>query len=171
MMATQHPMSVRDARRADFAAILTLNEASVAETSPLDLAGLTRLAAMAAYFKVFAEGDRVEGFLVGLREDAPYENENFRWFGARFSRFLYIDRVVADGHRRGKGVGSAMYADVERHARQTGVDVLTCEVNVVPENRASLAFHGHRGFVEIGRQALRSRDKTVAMLVRRLSPV
>jgi predicted GNAT superfamily acetyltransferase len=171
MMATPRSMSVRDANREDFAAILRLNETSVAETSPLDLAGLTRLASMAAYFKVLANGDRVDGFLLGLREDAPYENENFRWFGARFPRFLYIDRIVVDGERRGTGVGLALYADIEVSARQAGVDALTCEVNVVPENRASLAFHVHRGFVEIGRQSLRSRDKTVAMLVRRLSPV
>ena len=28
---------------------------------------------------------------------------------------------------------------------------LTLEVNVVPPNRASLAFHGARGYVEVGR--------------------
>jgi predicted GNAT superfamily acetyltransferase len=171
MIATQRPMSVRDAIRTDFEAIVRLNEASVAETSPLDLAALTRLASISAYFKASVNEDRVAGFLLGLREDAPYENENFRWFAARFSRFLYIDRVVVDGQRRGTGVGSALYADIERHARETGVNVLTCEVNVLPENRASLAFHDRRGFVEIGRQALRSGDKTVAMLVRRLEPV
>jgi uncharacterized protein len=161
-------LSIRDATSADFEAILRLNEASVAETSPLDAGALSSLASMSAYFKVSTNVDVVAGFLIGLREGAAYENENFRWFRERFTRFIYIDRVVVDRDRRGTGIGAALYADVERQATETGVDLLTCEVNVLPENTSSLAFHQRRGFVEVGRQSLPLRQKTVAMFVRRL---
>lgn len=163
-------MSIRDATRADFPTILELNQKSVAETSSLDGEALTALAAQANYFKVHTQGDAVIGFLIGLRESALYENVNFRWFRERFPRFIYIDRIVVDPARRGIGVGIALYLDIERHARESGVEMLACEVNVQPENKPSLEFHRNRGFVETGAQTLPQQEKVVSMLVRRLAP-
>jgi predicted GNAT superfamily acetyltransferase len=163
-------MSIRDATRSDFATILDLNAKSVAETSPLDRDALTALAGQSDYFKVCTRDGVVAGFVIGLRENRSYANVNFRWFAQRFPRFVYIDRIVVDQDRRGGGVGTALYLDLERHARQSGVDLLACEVNLQPENPASLKFHRKRGFVEVGTQELSQRGKVVAMLVRRLEP-
>jgi predicted GNAT superfamily acetyltransferase len=162
-------MTIRDATRADFLTILELNDKSVAETSPLDERGLAALAAQSDCFKVHSQGGAVTAFLIALRENARYENVNFRWFCERYPRFIYIDRIVVAPDRRGAGIGAALYEDVERHARDSGIDMLACEVNVQPENQPSLEFHRNRGFVEVGTQSLPTQEKVVAMLVLHLS--
>jgi predicted GNAT superfamily acetyltransferase len=162
-------MMIRDATRADFPSILDLNDKSVAETSPLDERGLAALAAQSDYFQVHSQGAAVTAFLIALRESAGYENVNFLWFCQRYPRFIYIDRIVVAPHLRAAGIGAALYADVERHARDSGIDMLACEVNVEPENRPSLQFHLSRGFVEVGTQKLPTQGKVVAMLVLQLS--
>ena len=161
-------MSIRDASRSDFSAILELNEKSVAETSPLDMEALTALAGQSTYFKVHTQNDAVNGFMIALREDATYENANLRWFCDRYSHFIYIDRIVVDRDRRGGGIGVGFYLDVERHAKESGIEVLACEVNVEPANEPSLKFHRNRGFVEVGTQSLLLQGKVVAMLARQL---
>ena len=162
-------MSIREVTRADLPAILRLNQASVAETSDLDSAKLATLASRANYFAVFAHDDAIDGFLLGFRENAAYDNPNFRWFRDRFSRFLYIDRIVVRLEQRQRRIGSQLYEDVERHARATAVDLLTCEVNTQPANLASLDFHRKRGFVEVGTLSIPSHEKIVSLQVRRLT--
>ena len=90
-------------------------------------------------------------------------------FGERFVRFVYIDRVVVGQDRRQAGVGSMLYADVERYAVETGAERLTCEVNLAPPNPPSLAFHRQRGFAEVGTLSIPSipgSGKIVSLLVK-----
>jgi predicted GNAT superfamily acetyltransferase len=137
-------------------------------TSPVDGPALAALAASAAAFTVAVvrEGE-VAAFLLALREDAGYDNANFRWFKARHPRFLYIDRVVVgDGHRR-RGLGALLYEDLVRRGRAAAVPLIGTEVNVDPPNPASLSFHERQGFVSVGSQRLPT-GKTVTMLVKRL---
>jgi predicted GNAT superfamily acetyltransferase len=53
-------------------------------------------------------------------------------------------------------------------ATHAGHDRLVCEVNVDPPNPASDAFHGRLGFIEVGRQTIEARGKTVRYLSRSL---
>ncbi len=64
-------------------------------------------------------------------------------------RFYYLDRIVLHESLRRRGLGGLVYDDLERTAAPHGR--LTLEVNLVPRNDASLAFHGSRGYVEVGR--------------------
>lgn len=159
---------VRDAAAGDVPAILALNQASVVETSHLDEKRLALLSSQASYFRVYATGDFVAGFLLGFREGDRYENENFDWFRGRFPRFVYIDRVIVRGDQRGAGIGSVLYKDVERYAKAAGVDRLACEVNIEPPNLPSLTFHQNRGFREVGRRDIADAGKVVSMQVKRL---
>jgi predicted GNAT superfamily acetyltransferase len=153
---------------ADHDAIAALNAADVDATSPLDRDQLTNLAAMATHFSVFIAQSVVAGFLLALREDAPYDNPNFAWFRERYRRFFYIDRIVVGSAHRRRGIASALHEDLERRAVAAAVPLITCEVNLAPPNPVSLSFHRSRGFVEAGQQQLHSRGKTVAMLVKSL---
>jgi predicted GNAT superfamily acetyltransferase len=161
---------IRTATCADLDAVLALNAASAQVTSALDRAALAALVASAAVFTVVvAEGGEVAAFLLALREDARYDNANFRWFGGRYPRFLYIDRIiVGEGHRR-RGHGDLLYRDLAGRGREAAVPLLAAEVNVDPPNPASLSFHERQGFAPVGQQLLPT-GKTVVMLVKSLEP-
>lgn len=59
-------------------------------------------------------------------------------------------------HARGSGVGRALYTALEQAAVQQGANVLCCEINVLPPNPESMAFHTKMGFDVIG--TLTTRD-------------
>lgn len=159
-------MPLRDAQPSDFPTILALNEADVAVLSPLDDPRLERLHAMAAWHKVIEVEGTVAAFLLAFREDADYDSPNFRWFQKTQPAFLYIDRIVVAPAFRGLGLGRTLYEGLEVFARREGIPALTCEVDTLPPNPASLAFHARQGFQETGRQALYGGAKEVVMLVK-----
>ncbi|AXK72468.1 GNAT family N-acetyltransferase [Lysobacter sp. TY2-98] len=145
---------LRDVRAEDHPALLALNAASVAVLSPMDATRLRTLLAQCALCRVVEEAGAVRAFVLALREGAPYGSVNYRWFDARYSRFLYVDRVVVDARTRGAGLGQRLYADVFDRARCDDVPCVTCEFDLIPPNPASERFHARQGFVEVGRQTL-----------------
>ena len=142
------PLSdLRDAGPAARAAALAANAAVADATSPLDTAGLDALLACAACAPATADG---RAFAIALPETAAHDGPNFRWLQARVARFLYVDRVVVDAGLRRTGAGRALYGAVIAAADATGRPVVA-EVNRVPPNPGSDAFHAAMGFAEIGR--------------------
>lgn len=158
-------LMLRDARPADFPAILDLNEAFVAVLSPLDGERLARLHAHAALHRVIENDGRIEAFLLAFREGADYDSPNYRWFAQRYARFLYVDRVVVAGSTQARGAGSRLYRDVCAMAAREEVPFITCEFNVEPPNPVSARFHARQGFREVGRQQLAGGSKTVSLQV------
>jgi predicted GNAT superfamily acetyltransferase len=156
---------LRDATPADFPAILALNQASVAVLSPLDAPRLANLHAEAACHRVAVADGAVVAFLLAFREGASYDSVNYRWFAARYPRFLYVDRVVVDAAARGRGLADRLYDDLLAAARRQEVGLVTCEIDVVPPNPASTRFHARRGFREVGRQAVQDGKKEVSLQV------
>lgn len=155
--------TIRAAERSDFDAILALNAAEEQQTSALDLARLQSLASMAVYCKVFTVDERVAAFLIAIEDGAPYANDNYRWFVARFARFLYVDRVVVGAEFAGRKIGTKLYEDLFAFARDRGIGTVTCEYNVIPPNLASRAFHDKFGFEELGTQWVAGGSKKVSL--------
>lgn len=155
----------RPAKSADRSQMLAMNQLEVPAVSSLDRPGLDALLDMAHDVTVAWRGGHLAGFVVLLREGSDYASPNYRWFAERVPQFLYVDRVViAPDHRR-RGVGRALYEQVL--ATAGGLPVLA-EVNLIPPNTPSLAFHRTLGFEQMG-QLAHTDGKTVAML-RRSAP-
>lgn len=154
---------LRRAAPSDFDAILRINKAEVARTSAMDSNALARFAAMAAVLDVVEVEGEVVAFLLALREGAPYANDNFAWFSARYPRFLYVDRIVVDAAQAGRGIGAALYRGLFERARADAVPVVVCEYNLEPPNPASAAFHARFGFVEVGQRVYADGVRRVSM--------
>jgi len=157
-------IDLRHAEAEARAAALALNADHAEATSPLDAARLEAMLATACAAPACPDG---RAFLVAFDEGAAYDSPNFLWVRARLPRFLYVDRVVVAPDRRRAGLGRALYDVMLRAAERRGVPV-ACEVNAVPPNPVSDAFHAALGFAEIGRGAP-APGKEVRYLLRDLS--
>lgn len=149
----------------DVNAMLRVNAMDEVATSPLDAQSLNELLVQAFYVRGIAYGE--VAFLIAFDQTADYQSPNFRWFKERLTRFVYIDRVVVAATHRRQGLAKSLYKDLIEVARMTGHTALTCEVNALPANPASDAFHAALGFREIGRQSL-DNGKIVRYLERHL---
>lgn len=144
--------------RAVQAELRALNNANMRETS--FLAEEDWRALVAGSFAATCTTDGA-ALLIALDQDAEYSSVNFKWFQARRRRFVYVDRIVVSERARGQGLATCLYRDLFARSRAAGHDHVVCEVNLEPPNRASDAFHGKMGFVEMGRAELRPGGKTV----------
>jgi predicted GNAT superfamily acetyltransferase len=140
---------LRPLRDTDVADVLALNEANVSALTTMDEARLHELRDMADRFDVLDVDGAFGGFVITFAQGAPYDSQNYRWFSSRHRRFYYLDRIALHERFRRQGLGTFVYDEIERVAAPYGR--LALEVNVVPRNDASLAFHESRGYVEVGR--------------------
>jgi predicted GNAT superfamily acetyltransferase len=160
-------LTVRDVQTHELDAILALNNAAGSTILPLDGTGIARLADHASYLRVAEADGQLAGFLLALREGAPYESPNYRWFSERYPEFVYIDRIVIARPFRRLGLGRVFYADVTSYA-EVRVPVLTCEVFLEPRDDVSVLFHGTYGFQEVGQQTMAGVNRRVALLAKDL---
>lgn len=156
---------LRSAGPGDTAAIVALNAAVVAVTSPMDDARFQALLAVSSFCTVAERGGTVIGFILAMQNGAPYDNGNFQWFADRLNRFVYIDRIVIGEAARGHGLGRRLYDDLAQAAVRQGRLLMAAEMDLVPANPRSIAFHRKYGFVELGTRTLDS-GKVVSMQVR-----
>jgi predicted GNAT superfamily acetyltransferase len=147
-------------------ALLALNNAHALELSWLEPDRLAHLVAEAFLAKGIGEAD---AFLLAFDQDADYDSPNFLWFRARYPRFVYVDRIVVAGHARGRGLARRLYLDLFEQALRAGHERVVCEVNAIPPNPASDAFHADLGFVEVGSGEIHGGSKTVSYLARPLA--
>jgi uncharacterized protein len=154
---------IRPARASDSAAIVALNQAEERATSRLDAARWNELAQLATHCVVADVGGQVVAFLIAMRDGVPYVNDNFAWFSARLSRFLYVDRIVVDSAHAGLRIGSRLYEDLFRVAKSRGIATIACEYNLDPPNPASRRFHDKFGFREVGQQLVAGGAKRVSL--------
>jgi uncharacterized protein len=140
---------LRPLRDTDVADVLTLNEANVEKLATMDEARLHELRDIADRFDVLDVDGDFGGFVITFAQGAPYDSENYRWFSSRHRTFYYLDRIALHEKFRRRGLGTFVYDEIERVATPYGR--LALEVNLVPRNDPSLAFHDGRGYVEVGR--------------------
>jgi predicted GNAT superfamily acetyltransferase len=136
----------------DVDVVLAINEANVPEVGSIDLDRLRWLVERSIVALAVEVDSEVAGFTIVLPSGTAYDSVNYRWFAERFDRFAYLDRVAFTEAFRGRGLGRALYDDVDRRLVELGHDRLALEVNVEPPNEPSLAFHRRLGFAEVGRQ-------------------
>ncbi|TMK99770.1 MAG: GNAT family N-acetyltransferase [Actinobacteria bacterium] len=157
-------MTLRELSRADWPRVLALNLASERHLSALDGTRLQYILSLARRSLVVEAGGEVVAFAVAMAPGAPYDSRNYRWFAARFERFLYLDRIAVAGSVRRRGIATQIYDAMEATAEP--LERMVCDVNVEPPNEASLAFHAARGYREVGRLA--HPEKLVALLSKEL---
>ena len=144
-------------------ALRKLNNAHARETSHLTPTKWQNVINK-AYSAICFDGS--EALLIAFDQDAVYDNANFSWFHARFSRFIYIDRIVVSEKYRGLGVAKRMYRHLFEAADQWQHRWVVCEINLMPPNRRSDAFHQKLGFHEVGRATLTKLGKSVRYIAK-----
>ncbi len=173
-----YPRSVTRATRdlvpADLAWMVPLNNSAVPAVPAMDAASLGEVLGRAdlaiAVLDVDAPDAAPVGMLLAMQPGGAYDSPNYRWFAEHGVDGLYVDRiVVADGHR-GSRLGQVLYARVFAEARRTGRAAVTCEVNTLPPNPGSLAFHGRLGFVRLAEVVDPDGLHAVAMLSAPVDP-
>lgn len=148
------------------AAFLAMNAEFVHWLSPMDAAELRKVLSIASYKRQINDG---EGVLIGYAHNANYpDHKNMQWLRGKLENFFYIDRIIIAAGAQGKGHGRALYADIEAYARAAGYDWLACEVNTVPDNPGSHAFHLRFGFKALGEQDFPDYGKAVRYYAKRL---
>jgi predicted GNAT superfamily acetyltransferase len=159
--AAPHAARLRPVHVDDLADVLALNEAEVEMLAPMDEPRFSELRRLADRFDVVEADSLFAGFVITFSPGSAYDSENYRWFSARHGeRFYYLDRFVLRPEHRRRGLGGWVYDDVERTAAAYGRMAL--EVNLVPRNDPSLAFHAARGYAEVGR--LGTEDHLVSLM-------
>jgi predicted GNAT superfamily acetyltransferase len=142
-------------------ALLALNNAHAQELSWLEPERLEYLVSEA--FLARRIGD-LDAFLLAFDQGARYDSPNYLWFRNRYERFVYVDRIVVASSARGRGYARWLYHDLFEHALRAGHDRVFCEVNKIPPNAASDAFHAALGFVEVGTASVYDGSRTVRYL-------
>ena len=158
-------VSLREIEASDLRPVAALNDREVPRVSPLGIDGL-RAALPRCDLSLAAVGEDggIAGFVLAIAPGVDYPSPNYRWFETQGLDHLYVDRIVVAERHRQQGIAGRLYDAVEARARETGRTEVTCEVNIRPPNPASMLFHEHRGFVEVGRQDTTGGTLTVAML-------
>jgi len=143
-------VEIRELRPADLAVVAAINDANVPAVGAADEAKLARLLDQSLIALAATDGSGAPiGFCLVLGPGADYASVNYRWFAERYDDFVYLDRVAVDEAARNRGVGAALYAEVERRANAPW---FLLEVNLRPRNDGSLRFHHRLGFEEVGQQ-------------------
>ena len=159
---------VRDAVAADHAAILALNNSAVPHVNALAPEEFAWLAGHANFFRLAEDDDGLLGFVIVLPSGLEYWSDNYKWFAARFERFLYLDRVVVIAQARRRGVGRSLYAALFASGAGSWPRV-TLEVNLRPPNPGSERFHERLGFTTLGVREYDDGASAVLMMERSLA--
>lgn len=168
-MAGDKRLSIRTLAPADWSPVLLLNSRARPNVAALDDAELARLDALSDAHVVVLEGDAILGYALTFARDDAYDGEEFLTFRSQIAQpFTYIDQVVVSQSVQRSGVGRLLYEAIERASAIRGAFTLCCEVNTVPPNPASLAFHSRLGFGSLGSLATRD-GRRVTLLHKRVA--
>lgn len=161
---------IRRIESKDYGFILDLNKANEEMLLPLNREKLDFFSQNAELFLIAYAGGIPAGFLIALREGLEeYDIACYKWFCERYSKFLYVDRVVIDERFRRSGLAWRLYRSVFDRARELGIDTVAAAVTSMPYNGPSMRFHKQIGFFEVGELLVRSGTVKVAQLATAIS--
>lgn len=162
-------VEIRPLVSGDLARVHAINQGEVPAVGAESVERLAHIFDQSLVAFAAVEDGTVGGFCLVLPPDADYDSANFAWFRERYDDFVYLDRVAFAPEFQRRGGGRAMYDRVIAAARRErpSATVLALEVNLIPRNEPSLAFHAGLGFVEVGVRTP-APDKSVSMLVKSL---
>jgi predicted GNAT superfamily acetyltransferase len=144
---------IRPIEPSDLDRILAINEANTPEVGSVEAERLRFIVGESPIALAVEVDGTIAGFCLVLPPDSEYDSVNYRWFTERYDDFMYLDRVAFAAPHRGRGLGTLLYAEVDRVMAELGeAGHLALEVNVDPPNEGSLRFHERLGFVEVGQQ-------------------
>lgn len=155
---------VRPATAADHAAVLALNNVSTPHVNALSMSELEQIVAMSKHFTVAEDSQGILGALLCLPQGTTYWSAHYQWFVERYDTFTYVDRVIVSERAHRRGVGRALYDDLHRHVRTR----VALEVNLIPPNPVSIAFHEAMGYVAVGELVRVPGEKVVRMFIKEL---
>jgi predicted GNAT superfamily acetyltransferase len=158
-------MTIRKASEKDLKEILELNQAAVPHVSSLEMPDMEWYLQKADPFLVVEAEDDIAGFMIVLQSGLSYQSLNYRFFCGNFKDFDYVDRIVINKKFHRRKMGSSLYEHLISISEKR---IITCEVNLIPPNPESLAFHKSLGFNKIAEQITDSGESKVAMMVKRL---
>lgn len=164
MTTLPHDFVVRPATAADHAAVLVLNNASTPHMNALSAEELEQIVAMSNHFTVAEDSQGILGALLCLPQGTAYWSAHYQWFEERYDTFTYVDRVMVAERAKRRGVGRALYDDMH-HQVQTRIAL---EVNIIPPNPVSIAFHEAMGYLAVGELIRTPREKVVRMFIKEL---
>src|SRR5207253_77097 len=133
---------IRDITEEDLGAVHDINEASTPGVHTVSLGQLAEIRGESSIALAAEVDGTVAAFCLVLPPGAAYASTNYKWFSERYEDFSYLDRVAVAVEHRGNGIGSLLYAEVERRTR---AEWFTLEVNLRPRNDGSLRFHARHG--------------------------
>ncbi len=152
---TPDGVTIRPMTSADLGWAHVLNEANVPAVGTETTEEFAHLLDVASVALVAECDGAPAGFCIVMSAGADYDSVNYLWFSARHDEFLYLDRVAIDERHRRRGIGRALYDEVEARGliARPAATVFCLEVNIEPRNDASLDFHHSLGFREAGQQS------------------
>ena len=150
----------------DLEEIWVINQENIPEVGSVqDIERLKKLIDWSSHVIVVRD-EEIAGFILLMREGKDYDSLNYDFFNSKDYPFLYVDRIaIKEGHRR-KGLGRMIYEKTINLSQELNV-ITCCEVNTIPKNGPSLAFHDSFGFQEVGTKDYE--DHSVVYLTRSLS--
>ena len=133
----------------DLDQIWSINQENIPEVGNVaNLERLNQLINWSSHVLVVREQE-IAGFIILMRENQNYDSLNYDFFNSQNDPFLYVDRIaIKEGHRR-QGLGKMIYEKTIDIANDLNLPTC-CEVNTIPRNGPSLAFHDNFGFKEVG---------------------
>ena len=133
----------------DLEEIFAINQANIPEVGNIDhIDRLKRLIDWSCHLIVVRDKE-IAGFIILMRENQSYESLNYEFFNSQGYPFLYVDRIAIKERHRRKGLGHMIYSKTIEIAEELNLPTC-CEVNTLPKNEPSLAFHDSFGFEDVG---------------------
>jgi predicted GNAT superfamily acetyltransferase len=148
----------------DLDAVWKINQENVPAVGEEDVETLGEIVRSSEIALGVVDDDQIVGFCLVLPPGTSYDSPNYRYFADRHQDFAYLDRVAFRASHQGRGLGSALYREIENRLVRP---LLALEVNVVPPNEGSMRFHLRSGFIELEQKETRP-GKVVSLMVKEL---